>query len=291
MDKHLRPIAPVKLSSSVTPSPELGIMPVPKVIPLERLVVDSRYQRDAKRGKSVILKIVREFSWSRFQPITVAKMGDYFAIIDGQHRAIAARSHPSIGAVPCWVVPDERLELQAKAFVGINKVRTAITSAQIYFAGLAANDPDAIRLKRVCEKAGVSIARYANAVSNKPDHTVAVASIDARLRKVGERPVVEALKALREAYPQKPGQLSAVFIEVLANFFARYGDAEQFDRSRFVERLRECSLHDMLDGARQQRRIFGGSVASHMLVAMVRMYNNGLRQNRLSKSEALKSAA
>jgi len=129
----------------------------------------TRIGRAAKRSKSLITRIVTEFSRSRFQPLTVAKVGDHFAIIDGQHRAIAAATHPSIASVPCWVVPHDEL-----------------------------------RLKCVCETAGiVVIARHNTLVRHKADHTVAVSTIDGQLRKVGDGPVIAALQALRQAYPLK----------------------------------------------------------------------------------------
>jgi hypothetical protein len=291
VDKNLRPISPVKLSSSVTPSQSLGFMPTFRMIEIHRLIVDGRYQRDAKRGKSLIIKIVKDFSWSRFQPITVAKVGDHYAVIDGQHRAIAAATHPSIASVPCWVVPQDEIEHQAKTFVGINKTRMAITSTQIYFAGLAANDPDALRIRQICNRANISVARYSTAVARKADHTNAVSSIDALLRKFGDRPVLKALQALREAYPLKTGQLSALNIEALSVFFANFGEHTTFDHARFISRLRDLSLQDVLDGARQQRRLYNGSIVSHMVAALRQTYNDGLKINRLPKSNVSRRAA
>ncbi len=291
MEKTMRPIKPMKLSSSVTPSPDLGIIPVLKMIPIERLVVDGRYQREAARNKSMILKIVREFRWSKFQPITVAAVGDYFAIIDGQHRAIAAGSHPSIASVPCWIVPQQDVPEQARTFVDINKNRTAITSVQIYYAGLAANNPDALRIRDVCSEAGVSVARYSNEVRLKNDQTMAVNSIDRLLRKAGDRVVIEGIRIIREAYPHKPQQLTAINIETIVVFLEKYGANPNFDRGRFVERLRDVSLQVALGVARVQRNNIGGSVIHHIIAELYQTYNSGLRVNRLPRLKHLKDAA
>lgn len=71
---------------------DLGAPPSLDWIPLERLVVDKRYQRAlGVKNERHVRRISSGFRWNRYQPIVVTEAGDNFAVIDGQHRLAAAR--------------------------------------------------------------------------------------------------------------------------------------------------------------------------------------------------------
>lgn len=125
------------------------------------LLVDDRYQRNLRKESiTLIRKIISGWDWARFKPPICALTPAGLEVIDGQHTAIAAASHPGIDHIPVMVIDADQLEDRARAFVGHNRDRIALTQAQMHYAALAAGDEDAQTLQNVCNNAGVELLRY-----------------------------------------------------------------------------------------------------------------------------------
>ncbi|MBP2291018.1 DUF6551 family protein [Azospirillum rugosum] len=260
-------------------STELGPMPEFVMIPKDWLCVDHTYQRkmEGRRSAELVRKIVEEFTWAKFQPLTVVQMEDgRFLVVDGQHRATAATLHPLVEEVPCWVVPAPERKAQAKVFVGINADRNAMSALQIFKAMLAAGDPDALQVKSVCERAGVTIVYSISGASKAlaPAQTQAVSTIRKLIVQHGEGPVLAALQTLVGAYPDVPGQLRSQIISALTAMFVRYGD--RIDRDRLVKLLWDRDCEDLLEAARKVKKLMGGSTESCLVEALVRIYDTKL---------------
>ncbi len=176
---------------------DLGKKPVLKWLPVDRLTVDPKYQRDtgSRRSRKLIEKIAQEFKWSRFGVVLVVRNGSGWHVIDGQHRAEAARIRGDIKEVPAVVLPHATIEEAAADFVAINRDRVMVTPLHIHHAMLAAGDAEATAIDRACRKAGVEICRYAVPLANlKPGQTVAVATVARLVRLRGEDFAAKALK-------------------------------------------------------------------------------------------------
>ncbi len=232
-------------------------------VALERLVIDTRYQREiGKRGAKTIKAIVEAFSWAEFDPVVVAPadgLEGKLAVNDGQHRATAAMLHPDIEAVPCWIHEID-LAGQAKAFNGVNGRVTAMSHLHLHRAGVAAGDPDALYVERACARADVSIAKYPKAQRfMAPEETMIVTVLSKALKEHGERPVVAALQAIRKAWPDLPGAVNRLAFEVVL--------AAALDRpGRSVEALasvlEDLDFESLSDQMRPMSRGGGGSVKS-----------------------------
>lgn len=187
-----------------------------KWLPLAKLRIDPSYQRDVgAAGKRNIKRIVENFSWSLFSPVVVSpRPGGLYAIIDGQHRAIAARENGGIKTVPCLVLETDAAG-EARAFAAINGLATRITSLSLYRARLAARDDSAIKIDRVCKRAGVTIAPYAY-IGLKPGETLAVVTIERMIQKFGETAVETALTLIVRSADGGTGLLRDGIIKALA---------------------------------------------------------------------------
>jgi hypothetical protein len=154
----IRPIVglsvPPKRNAVLSKPPEMRL-----VKPTD-LKVEAAYQRDLS-GKSVklIRKIAAGFDWAKFKPPVCAETDDGLFVIDGQHTAIAAASHPEIEKIPVMVVSAERMERRAEAFVSHNRDRLTMTPAQIFYGDIAAGDEKAKALFELVEHAGASVPR------------------------------------------------------------------------------------------------------------------------------------
>lgn len=156
----LRPIQKMQLPG-IEPAKLGKVEPVFERAKPETLHVDETYQRNlSERSVTLIRRIVANWDWARFKPpVVVRAPGKKFHVIDGQHTAIAAASHPEIDSIPVMVVDAPNVEDRARAFIGHNRDRITVTPNQLYIAAVAAGDPDAVTVQQVCERAGVRILR------------------------------------------------------------------------------------------------------------------------------------
>jgi hypothetical protein len=223
---------------------DFGPKPIDAELPVSELAVDSSYQRsiEARRNQAAIERICENFRWSLFGKVTVTKGLTGYLIIDGQHRAEAAR-RLKIATVPCLIVPPLSRQDQALAFVAANRDRVSVTGFAIYHALVAAGDESATAMARVCMSADVEVARYPMPISNmQPRQTLSVASIRNAVVLHGEASTIKALKIIRQAFPNEPGALRAHLITALADLIGAFNAK---DAELLVIALRHCGLRNI----------------------------------------------
>lgn len=184
-----RAIAPIKIPAKPTPREVSAEMPEIRLVYPTDLRVEPAYQRDLS-GKSISLirKIVAEWDWARFKPPVCAETSDGLFVIDGQHTAIAAASHPKPFRIPIIVISADAIERRAESFVAHNRDRVAMTPYQILHAEAVAGGKDARTIFEIITRAGGSIPRYAPQKGKaKPGEIVCVSEMRAILRMNGPR--------------------------------------------------------------------------------------------------------
>lgn len=191
----MREISPLDLPD-LKPADLPPYRPVFKTVPIKKMRVDERYQRDpTNRSINLIKKIVKEWDWSAFKPPVVVEVNNVYHVIDGQHTAIAAATHGGFVELPVMLVKADSVAKRADAFVRQNRDRTATTRTQLHYAMLAAGDEDALTIQQVCDRAGVKILRItATNARYKVGETIAVSAIEkliARRYALGARKVLE----------------------------------------------------------------------------------------------------
>lgn len=162
----------------------------------ELLDVDEAYQRRADQAR--IDKMVEWFDWRSFGALVVApRDGGRYAVVDGQHRALAAKAHPMVRLVPCVIIRAAGTPEEASAFIGLNKDRRAISALDGFWASIAAGEHDAVRIKEMAGRAGIEILRHpASRAEYGPAQTVAAGAIGALLAKHGDRKTLAILEQL-----------------------------------------------------------------------------------------------
>jgi len=208
-------------------------------ININNLIVDSRYQRDTRstRSQSNIIKIAEHFEWAKFSPLTVtnADKKGFYAIIDGQHRFEAAKMLGDIEELPCWIVPQSSLKVQADVFVDINKNRVAINPYEIYKAQVAAGDEKALMVDAFCKKQNIIIPNN-SITGSKPNVTNALATIKQCLLSGDEDLLTYAIQTLRMAFPFKSNQLRSDIIKAIIKLKKEYGD--KVNQKNLIDTLR-----------------------------------------------------
>lgn len=199
-DRPLRPVAAMELPGVTPAEPQTG-PPVFRMVDPKTLLVDHTYQRNlSERSVTLIRRIVGAWDWRRFKPPVVAEGPQGLEVIDGQHTALAAASHPALAQIPVMVVDAAERSARAMAFIGHNRDRLGITPMQLHFAAVAAGDPEAVTVQQVCERAGVIILKSTPGNGLwKPCQTVAVVGIAALVNRRGAMRARQVLQVLAQA--------------------------------------------------------------------------------------------
>lgn len=159
----LRPIKPLKITD-LLPAPvgKKSDRPTFRWANPGDLFIEERYQRNISENSiKLIRKIYKDFEWARFKPPVCAEgEGGKIYIIDGQHTAIAAASHPDINEIPVMIVNAHTIRERAAAFMGHNRDRVAITASQLYYSAVAAGEEVALIVERALKETGATVVRY-----------------------------------------------------------------------------------------------------------------------------------
>ncbi len=208
------------LESKRFPSPAHAFAPGPapilQWIKIDQLVVDTEYQREiGRRGATNVIQIAEHFDWSKFAPVIVAPVeGGRFAIVDGQHRTTAAKLR-AIEEVPCQVVQADRAK-QAAAYAAVNGNVTKTTAQQLYHARVAASDPEALEISKICSSADVEILRRNVTQSEmKVGQTQAIGALVRCAKFYGRETLITALQCITQTSDGNAGFLRATVIEAL----------------------------------------------------------------------------
>ena len=195
-----RPIAAIALDGLSPAPPPTGKPELTWIAPNE-LLIDEAYQRDLSQASlRLIRRIVERWDWRRFKPPVVAWTAEGLEVIDGQHSAIAAETHPAIDLIPVIVVEAAQQVDRAQAFIGHNRDRIAITAAQMHAASSTAGDADALQTNRICVAAGVEMLRIPPARGvYRPRTTIAVTAVKALVVAEPEDVATWVLRTLAEA--------------------------------------------------------------------------------------------
>lgn len=186
----LRQIKPIKITDILPASVGTDEKPVFEWVDPCDLYIEEKYQRNlSERSITLIRKIYKDFQWSRMKP-PVCSYGDgnKLFVIDGQHTAVAAASHPNIKTIPVMIVDAHSMRERAASFMGHNRDRVAVTPAQMFYSSVAAEDPIALAVRQALDDTGAAIVRY-NPPIWKIGQTMAVGN----LLKIAERKGVPGL--------------------------------------------------------------------------------------------------
>lgn len=164
------------------------------------LLVDATYQRDlSERSIRLIRRMIENFKWNRLKPPIVVQAGPAsLHIVDGQHSAIVAATL-GIPQILVYIVKAETVDERARAFVGHNSDRVAVSPFDIFRALLASGDPDAVEVDSVCRRAGVRIRVISPSSAIAEGDTAAIGLVRSLVKRRGAGPARKVLQCLVRA--------------------------------------------------------------------------------------------
>lgn len=150
-------------------------------LPASALFVDEKYQR---KPHSKIAKIASTWDDNKCGFLEVSYRPDLgmFAIIDGQNR-YAAGKMAGRDRFPCHIIMDIDVVGEAQRFASQDDNKVRVSPFDKFNAKLFAGDPDAIKLKMVCDKYNIKIKPSATCQTG---YLRSVTEGNAALRAVGE---------------------------------------------------------------------------------------------------------
>lgn len=130
-------------------------------LPASSLFVDNdTYQRKPQR---TINQIAKEFDDDKCGFLEVAYRKDIgmFAIIDGQNRFTAGKM-AGRDRFACHILTDISVKQEALKFASQDENKTLVSTYDKFRAELFAQKPDALQLKRICDKYGITVTYASN---------------------------------------------------------------------------------------------------------------------------------
>lgn len=190
-------------TSRLKVNPPLGSPPTLEWRPVGELLIDETYQRAIDTGPSqtLIRKIAQFWDWGLCQPLAVSRRPNgTLTIVDGQHRASAAKLRGDIAHLPCVITSYASAGDEAAAFVALNQMRRPLSALDLFKAALAAEDREALEIMDCLQRVGLSIAPHTNYTAWKPGMVSNVGGLKECLRQKGHAVLRDALRVLAGAY-------------------------------------------------------------------------------------------
>lgn len=200
-----RSVEGLTFPQSVVPKPINAPTPEVRMVAPTDLRIEAAYQRDMSgRSIGLIRKILIGWDWTKFKPPVCAETPEGLFVIDGQHTAIAAASHPGIVKIPVIVAHAKAIETRAAAFVAHNRDRLAMSPFQIIHAEAAAGDKIAQEVLALGQKTGAVIPRSAPAAGKaKPGTILSIADLRQAVA-AGDSAVIERVLRIAVMIEAKP---------------------------------------------------------------------------------------
>ena len=126
-----------------------------KWIKITQFYIDQQYQRSAKSKASLkkLSYIKANFSWRDCGALIVSYDAEkkYYAVIDGQHRLIAALERDDIPELPYVILQDQNVKDQTSSFVAVDTHRVKLNPLAAFHAAAGAGDADAVSLREILD--------------------------------------------------------------------------------------------------------------------------------------------
>lgn len=241
-------------------------------VQIDALNIDHSYQRDLKQA--LVEKIGEAWDDPAAGPIVVSRRADgSLWIVNGQHRVAAARItglKTIIAQVVDGLTPADEAALRLKC-----NTRAGDTSLETFKAELAAGEPEARDIKRICREFDTRI----NAHPDQHNGINCVAAVRKVYRLDGGLLLARTFEVIRNAWGSVSGE-NATTSQILGIAWMIQKHPGELDVQHLTDRLR-INHPDVLSArALAQRAIMGGPQWLNFYRAMVECYNDKLGAKR-----------
>lgn len=236
-----------------------------------KLYVDHTYQRDVQ-GQQKVNKIASAWSWPLCGVIIVNRRADgTWAVIDGQHRVLAALKRDDIPELPCIVFALPGIKEEAAAFQGANTMKSAMKATDNHRASVVAENPVAQKVNSLLVAHGYSV----TPASNVPHTTKAVATIT---KAVKDNPML-AEKALAAAVDVCAGE--ALTQQLFRGLYSAAKKDPRVLEAQYTRRFKEMGQAVICNEIKRHKALTGLGGEAVEAAAILKLANKGRRVNLL----------
>lgn len=238
------------------------------------LQVDDSYQREANSSK--VLNIAKAWSWVACGVIIIAKRGEDFFVIDGQHRVLAARRRDDIQYLPCVVFQSISIKEEARGFLLSNTNRKPITSIDRFKSLTIIEDPAALIVEKLIKESGRGINNAGGAKN------IACISLLLSLAKSNGSELQEIWPLVLEICDGQ--QIHQKLIEGLMYIHLKISPEQSISKGRWRQRIKQIGAKSLVEGAVKAASFYARGGAKVYAAGMIEVLNKGLH-SKLSIAE------
>jgi Family of unknown function (DUF6551) len=237
-------------------------------VPLTQMRVNPLAQRDLRPAR--VARLAASFDLEQMGNPTLSHRGDWYYIIDGQHRIEALKQW--LGSwqdqlAQCWTYEGLTEAQEAEVFLKLNDV-LAVPAYARFAVSVQAGRPGEADVDRIVRALGLRIApsRAGGAIS-------AVATLRRVYARGGAVVLSKALRIIRDAYGE--AGLDGPVIDGIGLLCQRYDG--QLAEQRAVDRLAAAhgGVSGLVSRAGQLRQVTGTAMAQCVAAAAVEVINRG----------------
>lgn len=226
---------------------------------------DIRVNRDVDFGW--VTDIARRFDPAKLGTFEVSRRDNgALIVIEGQHRALAARDVGWAGDVPCHITEGLSLDQEIEAVLSSNNKR-GFSSIDKFVKNAAMGQEPYAAVNEIVVSAGLTVSRKITAI-RCPSVLVAVH------RKHGPQVLTAAIETARDAWAQDDNRsaFSAACLGGLGEFYALH--ITRLDQDEVVRKLRtEIDPAHITGTAKSRARFEGGTAAEYACDIITGAYN------------------
>ena len=246
-------------------------------LPVKKLFVDHRYQREMKPGH--VRKIAENFDPKLFGTLVVSKRnGGKYAVIDGQQRLESAKLL-KVTALPCEIISCETVREESRIYRLLNVSPKRVTNLEIFKTSLVEGDPVSRGLHRLMKSYGLELWQQGTNRKVGWPTFFCISQLLRMYRIQGEDHLSEIFDVLIHAYDEtRPENANSAFmVGGLSRFILAADEAYDGDRLRACLKGAEPNkIKAEADGV----RLIGGSRDKAIAMSIAARYNKNL-QNKV----------
>lgn len=236
------------------------------------LEIDHNYQRNAKNAR--VLKLARRWNWLACGVLTVAKRGDRYYVVDGQHRLMAAMKRADIDRLPCLMFETTQMRDEAEAFRDANKERRPITTFEQWNANLVAQDEATLFVHAIIANAGRTPSQATNASTVRCLTTIVNAARFNRKELVRVWPIVVHVCAGHTLHERVFTALMYLECNLI--------EGQSLSHKMWSEKIAHIGYQGVLDAVQRAAAFYAAGTPKVWALGVMQELNKGRRTRMLS---------
>jgi len=233
------------------------------------LQVHPSYQRDVIAQK--VTEITAAWSWIGCGALIVGKRGGEYWVIDGQHRALAAKRRSDITHLPCVVFDTVDVKQEAIGFLDANTGRKPVSAIGKQKALVASGDEIAVFVQKTIDELGLHV----RATAMKPREMKSVAWCTRRAAENKEAFCL-VLAVVADICEADNMPVAVRLLEGIWFLNAKCGDG--LNDRRLLKRIEEKGAHCLLNAAQKAAAYYVTGGPKVWAQGMLAELNKGLQK-------------